>query len=286
MLQLSETITIYLAIGAPFGVNFFLREQTGRETGRARSVFKATVAGLLWPFVAIASLPSRRKASRKPPSQTGERETALGERTSAAIATAQGQLFGALERVRELAEEDAAGSEDLEQKIRAVREGIEKYVGLTLALVEMKLDEQPAAREMELCRLAGRSGEDLLLAGRCVHRRNVTRLIAHHARSRTELLHAFATVREIDNERWPVSPGEIAKARHLSVAVLRFYGQAINLLSLLEDERAAMRAARLLDAECSRLRRLEAASLQRDEPVGVESRHALHNYTDWPTPAR
>jgi hypothetical protein len=285
MLQLSETITIYLAIGAPFGVNFFLRDETGKGRSCARSVFKATVAGLLWPFVAIASLPSR-KASAKPQAQSDERGSALDEQTSAAIATAERQLFGALERVRELAEEDAAGSEDLEQKIRAVREGIEKYVGLTLALVEMKLDEQPTAREMELCRLAGRSGEDLLLAGRCVHRRNVTRLIAHHARSRTELLHAFATVREIDNERWPVSPTEIAKARHLSVAVLRFYGQAINLLSLLEDESAAMRAARLLDAECSRLRRLEAASLQRDETVGVESKHALHNYTDWPTPAR
>lgn len=280
MLQLSETITIYLAIGAPFGVNFFLREP--KRKSRTRSLFKATVAGLLWPFVAVASLPSRRQAR----AQADERASALDERTSASLETAQRQLLGALERVRELAGVNFTRSEDLEQKIRAVREGVEKYVGLTLALAEMKLDEQPAPREMELCRLAGSSGEDLLLAGRCIHRRNVTRLIAHHARSRNELLHALASVREIDDERWPVSSAEMAAARHLSVAVLKFYGQAINLLSVLEDESAAMRAARLLDAECARLRRLEAASVKRDETVGVESKHALHNYTDWPTPAR
>jgi hypothetical protein len=67
------------------------------------------------------------------------------------------------------------------------------------------------------------------------------------------------------------------------VAVLRFYGQAINLLSLLEDETAAMRTARLLDAECARLRKLEAVSLNADETIRVDGKHALHNYTDWPT---
>jgi hypothetical protein len=285
MLQLSETITIYLAIGAPFGVSFFLREQTGKGRGHARSVFKATGAGLLWPFVAIASLLARgvSAASLAP---TTERESAIDERTRARLATVQRQLFAALERVRELSETDAVKSEDLEQKIRTVREGIEKYTGLTLALAEMKLDDQPAEREMELCRLAGRKGDDLLLAGRCVHRRNVTRLIAHHARSRTELLHALATVREINNERRPISSTEVAATRYLSVAVLKFYGQAINFLSLLEDESAAMRAARLLDAECSRLRGLEAMGLERDETVGVDGKHALHNYTDWPTLAR
>jgi hypothetical protein len=61
-------------------------------------------------------------------------------------------------------------------------------------------------------------------------------------------------------------------ARHASVAILRFYGQAINLLSLLEDEGAATKVARLLDAECARLRRLEAASPDRssEQSTGEE----------------
>ncbi len=284
-MQLSDTITIYLAVGAPFGVNFFLREQTRKGTGRARSVLKAAGAGLLWPLVAVASLLARRTAAgaAAPLASTAERERAIDERTSVKIAAAQRQLFAALERVSELAPATAAGSEELEQNMRAVREGIEKYVGLTLALAEIRLDDKPAEREMELCKIAGRAGDDLLLAGRCIHRRNLSRLIAHHARSRTELLHSLAAVRETGREQSLPPLQDATDARHLSVAVLRFYAQAINLLSLLEDETAAMRAARLLDAECARLRKLEALSLNADETFRVDGKHALHNYTDWPT---
>lgn len=294
-MQLSETITIYLSIGAPFGVNFFLRERTvsdgsSRTGSRARSIFKATGAGLLWPLVAVASLLSRRAASGASPAQVGENESALDEYTNGKVSVAQRQLFAALEGVREMAQASAAGrGEELEQTMRAAREGIEKYVGLTMALLETGLEDEPAAREMELSRIAGRKGDDLLLAGRCVHRRNVARLIAHHARSRTELLHALAAVREMGGEQRSLTSREDATAaRRLSVAVLKFYGHAVNLLSLLEDETAALRTARLLDAECARLRKLEASSLNADDNAArVDGKHALHNYTDFrPTLAR
>jgi hypothetical protein len=285
-MQLSETITIYLAIGAPFGVNFFLREQAGK--GRARSVFKATGACLLWPLVALASFLARERTAHGvgPRATTDAAESTIDERTSFKIAAAERQLFAALERVRELGQATADKSEDLEQNVRAAREGIEKYVGLTLALAEARPDAQPAEREMELCRIAGRTGDDLLLAGRCIHRRNVMRLVTHQARSRTELLHNLAAVREIGNERLHASAQDATAARHLSVAVLRFYGQAINLLSLLEDETAAMQASRLLDAECARLRRLEALRVGVDKTAVVNGKHALHNYGDSATLVR
>jgi hypothetical protein len=185
--------------------------------------------------------------------------------------------------VRESAEQYAGPGEELEQSIRSAREGTEKYVGLTLALAEMKLDDAPAGREMELCRIAGREGEDLLLAGRCIHRRNVSRLVASHARARTELLHTLAAVREINGDRLNTASPLTMAAQHLSVAVLKFYGQAINLLSLLEDETAARATARLLDAECARLRKLEAlVNASSVSPAGTDSKQARHTYTDWP----
>jgi hypothetical protein len=271
-MRLSETITIYLAVGAPFGVNYFQREHRGRNQNRARSLLKATGAGLLWPLIAAAAFLSRRSfAAPAPPSLE---EGAIDERTSHRILIARQQLLDALDRVRELAEKTVNKNDELEQSMRGVREGVEKYVGLTLALAEVSLDDSPASREMELCRIAGREGEDLLLAGRCIHRRNVTRLIAHQARSRVELLHALAAVREVGggaplNRALP----DAAAPRQLSVAVLRFYCQAINLLTLLEDESAATSAARLLDAECARLRVLEAMSLSADSlPFSASSR--------------
>jgi hypothetical protein len=124
---------------------------------------------------------------------------------------------------------------------------------------------------MELCRIAGRRGDDLLLAGRCLHRRNVARLLAHRERARSSLLHALAAVRELMDEA--AARKYATAARHASVAILRFYGCAVNLLSLLEDEAAARATLRLLDAECARLRRLEAAGTERSQeqpPIGEE----------------
>lgn len=281
-MYLSETITIYLAIGAPFGVNYFLRERNGKEQRRARSLFKAASAGLLWPFVAVADYLARR-SSIAPSPVVDERESLIDAHTQERISAAQGQLLSALEKVRELVAACGAQGEELEQSARTVREGIEKYVGLTLALAEMKVDDAPASREMELCRIAGREGADLLLAGRCIHRRNLARLVLHHARSRTELLHAFASVREIKSAPPAATLSTAATARPLSMAVLKFYGQAINLLSLLEDESATRSVARLLDAECARLRQLETLASSSEATIKAEGNHARHTYADWPT---
>lgn len=285
-MQLSETITIYLAVGAPFGVNYFLREHAGHGRSRARSLFRATSAGLLWPLVAVVDLLAR-SLSAAPLSSSVERHSVVDDRMGNKITTAQQQFAAALERVREVAQTPDGVSEDLEQSMRAVREGIEKYVGLTLALAEASPEDQPTSRETELCRIAGREGNDLWVAGRCIHRRNVARLVAHHARSRTELLHALAAVRETAHQPCAVSPPDGAQQQlQLSAAVLKFYGQAINLLSLLEDESAAMSVARLLNAECARLRSLEALSSVSEELVGTDGKHARHRHTPQPTLAQ
>ena len=73
-------------------------------------------------------------------------------------------------------------------------------------------------------------------------RRNATRLAKHQARSRFELLHALAHVRE------SLGP---AAARHAREMIVRLYACALDLLSLLEDEEAAGGVSRLLGAECA-----------------------------------
>jgi hypothetical protein len=159
----------------------------------------------------------------------------------------------------------------------AVREATDKYVGLTVAAAECNPAAQPSEREKELYRIAGRRGDDLLLAGRCIHRRNAVRLIAHQARSRTELLHALAEIREAGVSASLLK--DAAHARHVSVGVVRFYGHALNLLSLLEDETGATSVARLMDAECLRLRRLEALNLKgtRDTEEELCRTHQAHH---------
>ncbi|MBV9957839.1 MAG: hypothetical protein JO360_05425 [Acidobacteria bacterium] len=253
-MRLSEAITIYLAIGAPFGVSYFLRG--GRRQKRTRAFLKSTGALLLWPVTATIFLFLPPPAALKLAETTTNHQRA---REVEKIEQAQSEMLAALYRVAELAARRfTAGDETRERAVREVRESIEGYAGLTLAAAHSSADAPPSKRDMELCRVAGRTGADLLIAGRCTHRRNHTRLISHQARSRTTLLHALADLRELANDERADSSENLQVARQLSVAFLKFYGRAINLFSLLEDERAARAAARLLEAECARLQRLEA----------------------------
>jgi hypothetical protein len=252
-MRLSEAITIYLAAGAPFGFQHFLCRRE-RSAARPRSFYGAASAALFWPIAAALLLfPRRRTAAALDEKRLGEQ-----------VGRAQGKLLSSLYKLAELAQSSlaqfpsaqsspAAESARVERVVRTVREAAEKYIGLTLAAAEADAGGPPGQRELELYRVAGRKGRDLLLAGRCVRRRNAARLVKHQARSRTELLHALAEIRET------VRAGDSTATHHASVATVRLYACALDLLSLLKDEAAAAGVSRLLDAECARLRRLEAA---------------------------
>lgn len=253
-MRLSEAIIIYLSVGASFGVYSLLRKPA--SASGCHALLKATRAAILWPLAAVKILFRRNPASKgRAADEVERRRTLFFER----IAQAERLQHASLQKVIGLTQ-DLSGAEraKAERAFCTVRGIVERYVGLTLAAAESDPHAPPGEREMELCRIAGRRGDDLKLAGRCIHRRNAARLIAHQARARTELLHALAEIRELAG-----SAASFMKAkdtRYLSVATVRFYSHAFNLLSLLEDERAARGVARLMDAECWRLRRLEARS--------------------------
>jgi hypothetical protein len=144
----------------------------------------------------------------------------------------------------------------------AARESVERYAGLALAVAHTDADAPPTERELELCRIAGRKGDDLLLAGRCFHRNNFTRLVAHRERAREELLHALAEVREAHTEQRADArraSSDASLAARLSEATLQVCARAVELFSAFDDRASAARVARLLDAECARLRRLQLA---------------------------
>jgi hypothetical protein len=270
-MRLSETITIYLAAGASFGVYHYHCDQT---TGRPlHSLLQALHTAILWPLAAIKILVSRQAMGKgKPVDQAEQAQRGFIEK----IGQAHRDLLASLFKIIELAQgSNALERARLERASCSVREVVEKYIGLTIAAAESSVDAPASEREMELCRVAGRRGEDLLLAGRCIHRRNIARLITHQARARTELLHALAEIREVGDRR-EVSNFNTAAMRHLSVATVRFYSQAFNLLSLLEDETAAAGIARLLDVECARLRRLEALGRKERDTTEEELCTAHH----------
>jgi hypothetical protein len=252
-MRLSETITIYLAAGAPFAVSYFL--QARASPGRAQLLLRAIAAGLLWPLAALKIFFAHEAQSAS--AGAAEIVPPLHEEK---IDEAKRNLLAALHAVSELANGAFGGScEKLERAACVLRDSVERYVGLAHATEEADADAPPNERELELFRIAGRRGDELRLAGRCVHRRNVARLIEHHARARTELLHALADIREAAESARPQVFANASASRRLSLATLKLYGHAVELLSLLEDADAAMRAAQLLNQECARLRRLQPA---------------------------
>ena len=255
VMRLSETITIYLAAGAPFGVASFLRAQPGG--GGALALLKAAGAMLLWPFAASAILLAR---GRHLHGQPGTYRSSVDAPAEERVARARRDLLASVYRVYELAQESAAlEPEKVELAVCGVRESIEKYTGLAMAAVEIKMRTRPDSREMELCRISGRTGDDLLLAGLCIHRRNISRINTHLDRARAGLVHALAEMREVLKAPCLNSQSDGRDAASLSEAILASYGRALEMFSLLDDQGAAMSAGRLFDVEAARLRRLEAA---------------------------
>ena len=261
-MQTSEIITIYLALAAPVGVTFYLR-RVRRET-RTRAAALASLAALAWPLSLATHLLSRRglfgrgRASAPP----DPRERKIDE--------ARRELLGSLHRL-----EDETREASLTQSAASAHAAcsrVERYAGLALALAAADADGEPAPHELETARVAGRTGEDLRLAGRCVHRRNVARINAHAARARMELLHALADLPDSFASPLHARTPDAPTSRRLFAALLPVHMHAIELFRLCDDSAAAQSAARLFDTTAARVRLLSAfdPSAPRDGFEGEE----------------
>lgn len=270
---LSEIFIIYLAAAAPFGVASFLRQPAG--TARTRSLLQATGTALLWPLALLPGSPVHKKFRRGEPDATTKRvSTEASPEVSPEVSTetapsrelridgARRALLSSLYRVADSAAEvSCANALATDEAVRETVASVERYVGLTLAVADADEAASPQApREIELCRISGRAGEDLDIAGLCHGRRNIARLRAHQADSRLALLHALAELREVFESTFvaTTTDAQAAATRPLFAALLETYVRTLALLSLLEDESTAARVARLLDAVRARLRRIES----------------------------
>jgi hypothetical protein len=272
---LSELAIIYLAAAAPFGVARFLKDHTDKK-GSTRRLLSATAAALAWPLSAPRALLER---SRTNGDGVADEARAHVERR---VELVKRSAVNSLREVEDLLVEacgDEGMHEDERHALFAARESLERYAGLSLACAGARQGEAPSERELELCRIAGRAGEDLLTAGRCVHRRSVTRLLAHRERARNELIHSLAGACEVARDFQTGAGGRRSRAsagvdagERVSEATLRALARSIELMSLFDDRASVVSAARLLDAECARAVRLArgASHPRAESKEGVE----------------
>lgn len=258
-MRMSEPVTIYLAIGASFGVSRYLCAES-RTGSRLRAFAEGMATALLWPLAAAAILIKRLR--HKHWKDAGrERDERVHSRVEEAVRAFVISVNKMLETMRAQPQE---ASGPVEQTLYALRESAEQYAGL--AMIDADAAPAPAPHEAELARISGRRGEDLLVAARCVQRRNVSRIKAHYQRERSRLLKKLAELRAQGDDPSLVRGVDCgAKLPKVAEARLEIYLRAADLFSLLEDERAVRSTAKLIDAECLTLRRLmeaeEAAAL-------------------------
>jgi hypothetical protein len=298
-MRLIEFIIIYLAAAAPVGVIYFLRQPT--DARHAAIFARAFVAGLFFPVTLVGyALRLRRDAHGTHTSDTETHEATH----EAKIDTSRKALVAALHNFEDRAR-DAGGKRAAHTvaAAHALTATVERYTGLTLALAHAEPEGEPDARELELARVAGRTGDDLDIAGRCVRRRNASRLCERQAQSRIELLHALAELQDAldafndpraahagvsdrtggsahagDSDHAGVSSRARAcappSAQTISATLLRVYERAFDLFMLLEDARGVQSLTRLLDATRARLYRhhdADAAHASRRDPAGEVS---------------
>ncbi|MFL6331914.1 MAG: hypothetical protein ACJ754_01065 [Pyrinomonadaceae bacterium] len=273
----NELFIIYLAAAAPFGVARFLSEHAGgARVGEA--LFKAAGAALAWPYTSLPRL-LRRLSSLKTNETNASPSSAPDERR---VEEVKRGAVNALRVVEDLLADAGALEEESERhKLYAARECVERYAGLAVACAAASADARPTPRELELCRIAGRGGDDLLVAGRCVHRRNVTRLLAHRERASTELVAALAAVREAALKLYPRTHDAYASEhlrnsdpRRISEPLLRALSRVVELLSLFDERTALVSVARMLDAECRRAASAAAETLgglEGEEPCTTQA---------------
>jgi hypothetical protein len=248
-----EIIIIYLAAAAPVAVACFLRRRThtsitraAASYGLARDIAHTALAGLLFPFTLASCALTRLQRA------VGTASTSTSHAAHVAkLDAGRNALVAALHNFEDRARESNGRRADAAvAAAHALKSNVERYAGLTFALAEVEPDGEPAAHETELARVAGRAGDDLEIAGRCVRRRNLSRLREHQAQTRLELLHTLAGLQDT----LELPDGKHA-ASHQSAALLRVYERAFALFMLHEDARGVQSLVRLLDATRARLYR-------------------------------
>lgn len=247
-------ITIFLAIGAPFGVRYFLHPQAGEQYGLR--VLKSITQGLSWPLFVWRILIPRIAGS-----STVANDDDIVSNHEKSIHEKERGLLASIHALRELTT-NAFGFDDRDLicATLVLRQQVETFVGLSLAANKAAADGYSNEYARDLFSIAGREGDDLLLATRCANRRNSTRITEHCKRARNLLIHSVADLHEALDRLLPRIVANESSERRLRLAAVELSKNTFDLLMLMKDEDAAMKIADLLNRQLSRLRRLEITS--------------------------
>ena len=189
-MRVSEIITIYLAIGAPFGVYYFV--QTGMRRNSFKVFFKSLAAIFMFPLFGFE--PFRRKFFGKQTRSTNLETNSNSEKLEQLQRRMCRDFIAQSEFALPLQTNLITGHSSL--SLFDFREILERYIGLTLALNGSVIDSGFTKPETEIFQIAGRTKEDLQLAARCLHRKNYQRLQVHQIQARRDFLRVLESFDE------------------------------------------------------------------------------------------
>jgi hypothetical protein len=239
MMRLVDFIVIYLAAGAPFAARQLMGTSGPR---RVFPVLKSVANGITWPLSLLNYLSGRFDTEQI----TSTASNTVSPRCAVDVALLQ--FVNDLELLSSTiffnTDPQSSAFEDV---IKRIRLAAEKYAALTLAMDEMAHDDSPAPHQSELARIAGRTGDDLLIAGICAHRQSFLKLVAQRTKSRNELFDELNKLLELVYDFanfWHRQSATPCKAR---VAVEDFYYSIRRLFQVAGDETTADLVTALYD---------------------------------------
>ncbi len=233
-MRLRDIITIYLALGAPLAVHYFLQN---REKN-FKAVLKALGVMLMFPFVVVRLFLSRN------PTPQHQFQNEKVERNKCFVFSALNEIRDSSKRIKE--------NESIERLVFVIRENLEKYSGLAVVSEQIDENDEPSKHEKEVFHVSGCETNEIKIAASCMHRRNVKQIILHRNRARNNLLHALAEIEETVNESKALLMNP-SLARQINESLTRLYKNTIEVLFQIEDENAAEIIDRLLNKTLSQV---------------------------------
>ena len=259
-MRLSETIIIYLATGAPFSVSYFLHKRGSEHT--VPGLLTAVAAGLLWPLMALRVLVAEYTQPKPTPLTDS-----VPRKHEEKIQHTKRQLLASLRVLYQLVKSAAdTRTKEFERVAFVLNDSVETYVGLASAVEESSAGLSTNGPSMELFRIAGRKGDDLMLATKCAHRRNIARIIEHHSRARVQLIHGLADLYDAVECVAPLKSANGLADERMRLESVKLYKYAIDLLLLMGDHEAAIRITELVNRERTWLQALELTELRPESP--------------------
>jgi hypothetical protein len=171
----TEFLIIYLSIGAPFGVYFFLSRRP--INWNSTFLLKTVCVVFGWCFYAVYLI-SRRSQN------IYEANTALDSIAENEIEKIMRKLLAAYSEIM---------PNEKNVSFFQFREIVERYAGLTSALHDSR---ESTEFQNELFVVSGMKNQDLQLANRCLQRKNLLRLKAHQIQARQDFLRIFENLGE------------------------------------------------------------------------------------------